>query len=69
MEGETEAETLEITLKDELIGTELILSYTIYEAFPAVCPNACFRQTGEETVVLDEAMTFPGSSRTRITIW
>lgn len=57
MEKENEAESLEITLKDELIGTELILSYTIYEAFPAVCRNACFRQTGEETVVLDEAMS------------
>lgn len=57
VEKENEAETLEITLKDELIGTELILSYTIYEAFPAVCRNACFRQTGEETVVLDEAMS------------
>ena len=57
VEKENEAETLEITLKDELIGTELILSYTIYEAFPAVCRNACFRQTGEEMVDLDEAMS------------
>ncbi len=58
VESDHEAETLEITLKDDIMGTELILTYTIYETFPVICRNARFCQTGKETVVLDRAMSF-----------
>ena len=47
VESDHEAETLEITLKDDILGTELILTYTIYETFPVICRNARFCQTGK----------------------
>ena len=48
VEEEKEAVTLEVTLEDSLIQTELILTYTIYEEFPAIARNARFHHKGEE---------------------
>ena len=57
VEEEKEAVTLEVTLEDSLIQTELILTYTIYEEFPAIARNARFHHKGEESILLDRAMS------------
>ena len=36
VENEDEAQTLEVTLHDAVMDTDLILSYTIYEAYPVI---------------------------------
>lgn len=36
IENEDEAETLEITLKDELAGLKVVLSYTVFENYDAI---------------------------------
>lgn len=56
-EIEAEAVSLEILLKDELIGTELLLSYTIYEALPVITRHTAFHHYGTEKIVLEEAMS------------
>lgn len=57
VEEEKEAVTLEVTLEDSLIQTELILTYTIYEEFPVIARNARFHHKGEESILLDRAMS------------
>ncbi len=57
VEGEEEADTLEIILHDEKIDTELILSYTIYRDYPVIARNARFLHKGEGAVVLEKAMS------------
>lgn len=57
VEEESEAETLEVFLRDSAAGTVLTLSYTIFRDFPVLCRNARFRQEGEERVVLKNAMS------------
>lgn len=56
-EADEEAQTLEIILYDELIDTELVLSYTIYEAYPVITRNARFTQKGTEKIVLERALS------------
>ena len=58
IESADEAETLEITLKDKVIGTTLILSYTIFENFPVICRNARFEHCGKQEISLEQAMSF-----------
>lgn len=48
VEDEDEAKTLEITLKDEVINTELVLTYTIYETRPVITRNARFNHLGKK---------------------
>lgn len=57
VESEQEAQTLEIVLYDDLIDTELILSYTIYTEFPVITRNARFTQKGTEKIVLERALS------------
>lgn len=57
VEDAHEADTLEITLYDALMETELVLSYTIFNDFPAIARNARFINKGEDTVVLERAMS------------
>ena len=57
VEDEDEAKTLEITLKDEVINTELVLTYTIYETRPVITRNARFNHLGEEKITLTNAMS------------
>ena len=56
-ESDEEAQTLEIILYDELIDTELVLSYTIYEEHPVITRNARFTQKGTEKIVLERALS------------
>lgn len=56
-EKDDEAQTLEITLRDELIQTELILSYTIFEEYPAICRSVRFVSHSDQKLVLTPAMS------------
>ena len=57
VEEKEEAETLEVTLHDNVMDTDLILSYTIYEAYPVITRNTKFVHKGEEKIVLERAMS------------
>jgi len=57
VEDDNEAETLEITLYDTVIKTELILSYTIYKELPVITRNAKFIHIGKCTIILNRAMS------------
>lgn len=56
-ESDEEAQTLEIILYDDLIDTELVLSYTIYEEHPVIARSARFTQKGTEKIVLERALS------------
>ena len=56
-ENEEEADTLEITLHDEKLDTDLVLSYTIYRDYPVITRNTRFLQKGPQTIVLEKAMS------------
>lgn len=57
VESDEEAETLEITLHDEVMDTDLILSYTLYEAYPVITRHARFVQKGAQKIVLERALS------------
>ena len=57
VEGDEEATTLEVTLKDELINVEMILSYTIYETRPVITRHVKFINKGCESVKLNRALS------------
>lgn len=57
VETEEEAETLEILLHDEVIDTDLVLSYTIYRDYPVITRNVRFFHKGKEAIVLDRALS------------
>ncbi len=57
VEGKEEAETLEVTLHDNVMDTDLILSYTIYEVYPVITRNTKFVHKGKEKIVLERAMS------------
>lgn len=57
VENEDEAQTLEVTLHDAVMDTDLILSYTIYEAYPVITRNAKICHKGSEKIVLDKIMS------------
>ena len=57
VEDSCEATTLEISLIDRWIDTELILSYTIYENSPIITRNARFINHGASTVYLERVMS------------
>ncbi len=48
----SEAVTLEIVTKDEVSNLEVILSYTIFNNYDAICRNAKFKNCGESSLKL-----------------
>ena len=56
-EDESEAETLCITLKDELIGLRLELLYTLFANHAALARSVRFVNEGDEAVTIDTAMS------------
>ena len=56
-EDDSEAETLIITLKDELTGIKVELSYTIFVKGGIVAKNMCFFNEGNGSVHLTQAMS------------
>lgn len=57
VESDDEAQTLEITLSDSLIGLKVILSYTAYENFDVITRNAKFLNCGNEDLKLQRALS------------
>ncbi|EKQ50258.1 MULTISPECIES: alpha-galactosidase [unclassified Clostridium] len=57
VEDEAEAQTLEITLLDSLIGLKVILSYTAYENYDAITRNVRFINCGSENLKLLRALS------------
>lgn len=72
VEDEEEAQTLEITLTDRLLGVLCILSYTIYRDYPVITRNARFINNGKEQVILERALSasidLPDSNYEMITL-
>jgi Alpha-galactosidase len=58
--SEDEAETLEITLSDDIVGLTIILSYTIYNNYNAITRHAKFinKNTDGEKINLQRALSF-----------
>lgn len=57
VDAEEEAQTLEVLLRDEVIQTDLILSYTIYKDRPVLTRNVKIINQGKERIVLDRVMS------------
>ncbi|RRD96434.1 alpha-galactosidase [Clostridiales bacterium COT073_COT-073] len=57
VEKEQEAETIEITLFDQVTQTRLLLSYTIFAYLPVITRHAVFTQVGAATISLKNAMS------------
>lgn len=56
-ENESEAETLEITLKDDLLNLKVVLQYSIFHKHNAVMRNTRFINHGEQTLHLKRAQS------------
>lgn len=56
-ENDDEAMTLEVTLQDELINTQIILSYTIFKDFSALAKSVKFVNNSEEDLFLNKALS------------
>lgn len=57
VESDDEAETLEITLKDSLIGLDVILSYTAYKNYDVITRNVRFVNSGNANLKLLSALS------------
>lgn len=57
VEADKEAISLEIALHDEVMDTDLILSYTLYEEMPVLTRNARYVHKGTEKIVLECALS------------
>jgi len=57
VENDNEAETLVITLIDEVINLKVLLSYTAFKDFDAITRNAKFENIGTESITLTSALS------------
>lgn len=57
VDAPTEAETIEITLIDDVLKSKLILSYTIYNNRNVITRNARFINIGEDSFYINNAMS------------
>ncbi|WP_411348067.1 alpha-galactosidase [Paenibacillus sp. WLX2291] len=57
VEQDSEADTLELTLKDELTGLEAVLSYTVFHEFNAITRSARIVNNGKQTVSIERALS------------
>lgn len=57
VEDDSEAETLEILLEDELTGMQMILSYTIFADYPVITRSVRFINAGNEKCCLMRALS------------
>jgi len=51
--SETEAETLEVTLRDDVIDVEFVLSYTVFEKLPVIARSVRAVNRGDKPVTLE----------------
>jgi alpha-galactosidase len=57
VEDSSEAETLKVTLFDEVANLKVILSYTVYQDFDVITRSARFINEGEENINLERALS------------
>jgi len=57
VEQKEEAESLDITLYDEILDLEVILTYTIFKDYPIITRSACFKNKGEKNINLKRALS------------
>ncbi|PTV94264.1 alpha-galactosidase [Halanaerobium saccharolyticum] len=57
VEKESEAETLEIILYDEVTDLEVVLSYTIFQDYPIITRSANFKNQGQQKLNLKRALS------------
>ncbi len=57
VENEDEAETLEITLKDELVGLRVVLSYTVFKNYDAITRSCRIINNSKEEVDVLRALS------------
>jgi alpha-galactosidase len=57
VEKESEAETLEITLYDEVTDLEVVLSYTVFNDYPIITRSANFKNQGQQKLNLKRALS------------
>jgi alpha-galactosidase len=57
VENDDEAETLEITMEDSLIGLKVILSYTVFERFNVITRSVKFINEGTQSLKLLSALS------------
>ena len=55
--GDDDATTLDITLKDRLLGLTVVLHYTIFRDSPIIARSATIMNQGTQQLVLDRAMS------------
>ncbi|MGN1183613.1 MAG: alpha-galactosidase [Oliverpabstia sp.] len=52
-----EADSLEITLHDAVMDTDMVLTYTIYADYPVITRNVRFDHRGASKIILEKAMS------------
>lgn len=57
VEGEDQATTIEVVLYDNVIKTEAVLSYTIFEKYAAIAKSVRFNHSGKEKICIINAMS------------
>lgn len=57
VDSDDEAQSLEITLHDDVMNTNMILSYTIYEDYPVITRNVRFIHKGDSKIIFDRALS------------
>lgn len=56
-ENEEEATSLDITLHDSVMDTDLVLTYSVYEDYPVVTRSARLVQKGDQKIRLENVMS------------
>ena len=56
-ESGDEAQTLLVTLHDDVIDTDLVLSFTIFSDYPVIARNARFVHHGDAPIMIERAMS------------
>lgn len=57
VEVDSEADSLEIVLHDEITDTDAVLCYTIYADYPVITKNVRFLHKGKDAIILDRALS------------
>lgn len=57
VEGDAEAQTLEITLKDDFCGLKALLSYTVYENYNAITRSVRFENVSSQEINILRALS------------
>lgn len=56
-ESDEEATSLDITLHDPVMDTDLVLTYSVYEDYPVITRSARLVQKGDQKIRLENVMS------------